>query len=371
VGSRGEGDSSRVPFSGGLLNRPADSGIGHYTKKVQVVVDGRPLVGNRTGIGVHTAEIVRRMPVDPPPLIASHSWIDNRDGLERCVFRVDPFPLGVLWQQIALPRVEADVLWGPHGTLPMTLREPAVVTLHDFTSITMPGRHRLKTILSFNLFIGRSLEMAYRIAAVSRTVADEAIRGFAVTPSKIEIVPNGVDEFFSPGGEGEGDYILFVGTLEPRKGLDDLIATWSSLSERPRLVLCGDPGWGKWIDMAGLEYTGFVSKERLRQLYREARLFVYPSRYEGFGIPPLEAMACGAPVIATRTGAIEEYAGDAAIIIDPGDRDALRRAMQRLIGDRALRDELRARGPLRAARYRWEASARTMTELLTEAAGCA
>ena len=90
-------------------------------------------------------------------------------------------PLGVLWQQLVLPRIATDgVLWGPHGTLPFALRVPAVVTLHDFTSLTAPGRHRLKTIASFNLFIGRSLEKAARIAAVSRTVADEAMRWFGV-----------------------------------------------------------------------------------------------------------------------------------------------------------------------------------------------
>ncbi|HEY8712235.1 MAG TPA: hypothetical protein VIM68_05145, partial [Thermoanaerobaculia bacterium] len=134
-------------------------------QSLNVVIDGRPLVGNRTGIGVHTAEIARRLPFDPPPLIASHASIDDRDGIERCRFRVDRYPLGVLWQQLALPRIDGDVVWGPHGTLPVALRKPSVVTLHDFTSISMPGRHELSTILSFNLFIGRSLEMANRVAA--------------------------------------------------------------------------------------------------------------------------------------------------------------------------------------------------------------
>jgi glycosyltransferase involved in cell wall biosynthesis len=103
-------------------------------------------------------------------------------------------------------------------------------------------------------------------------------------------------------------------------------------------------------------------------LYRRARIFVYPSRYEGFGIPPLEAMACGAPVIATRTGAIPDYAEGAALLINPGDRDALRAAMLRLLGDAKLRDDLGARGVERAKQFRWERSAKLMTELLTEAA---
>lgn len=336
---------------------------------LRVVIDGRPLVGNRTGIGVHTAEIARRLAVEPPPLIASHAEIADRSGLESCAFRVDRFPLGVVWQQFQLPRVDGDVVWGPHGTLPVSLRKPAVVTLHDFSSITMPGRHKLKTIASFNLFIGRSLEIATRVAAVSRAVADEAVRGFGVDRSRIEIVPNGVDPFFTPGGE-ESDYVLFVGTLEPRKGLGDLAAVWWSLPEpRPRLVICGDPGWRTRLpDHPGIELTGFVTRERLRQLYREARAFVYPSRYEGFGIPPLEAMACGAPVIATRTGAIPEYAEGAALLVPPGDLEAIRAALLRLLREPALRDELRAAGSERARRYSWDQSARTMTELLAEAA---
>jgi len=330
---------------------------------MNIVIDGRALVGHRTGIGVHTAEIARRLTFDPPPLIAAHAEIDDRSGLERCRFRIDRAPLGVLWQQLILPRIEADVLWGPHGTLPVASRIPAVVTIHDFTAITMPGRHRLKTILSYDLFIGRSLERAKRVAAVSRAVAEEAVRGFGVPRAKIEIVPNGVDEFFSPG-EGEGDYVLFVGTLEPRKGLADLLDVWRSIPQpKPRLVLCGGAGWGQ-LDVNDAEVTGYVDREQLRALYRGALAFVYPSRYEGFGIPPLEALACGAPVIATRTGAIPEFSDDAALLVDPGDRDALRDALVRVLRDASLRRELRARGPERAKLYRWERSAELMMELL-------
>ncbi len=334
---------------------------------LRVIIDGRSLVPARRGFGVHTAEIAGRLAVSPPPLIASHAEITNRQGIERCRFRVDRAINGIVWQQIVLPRIaDADVLWGPFGTIPLALRIPSVVTLHDFSSITMPGAHRLKTIASFDLFIGRSLDRTQRIAAVSHAVAEEAVRWFGVSRAKIEIVPNGVDEFFRPGSDEE-DFILFVGTLEPRKGIDLLLEAWRSLPEpRPPLVLCGGEGWGVAMP-EGVQVTGWVDRERLRGLYQRARLFVYPSRYEGFGIPPLEAMACGAPVIATRTGAIAEYADGAAMLIDPGDGDALRAAMLRLLGDPALRRDLRARGIERAREYRWDRSARHMTELLAEA----
>jgi len=333
-----------------------------------VTIDGRALVGNRTGIGVHTAEIAQRL--TQPPIIASHEEIVDRTGLDRCSFRVNPTTLGVVWQQLVLPRIATEgVLWAPHGTLPLALRIPSVATLHDFTSLTMPRRHRAKTVLSFNVFIGRSLQMATRVAAVSRTVADEAVRWFGVSRSRIEIVPNGVDRYFSPEGDEE-DYVLFVGTIEPRKGLDDLLAVWESIPfPKPRLVLCGDAGWGDVALPRDAEVTGYVDRARLRSLYRHARAFVYPSRSEGFGIPPLEAMACGAPVIATRTGAIPEYAGEAALLVDPGDRTALRDALVRVLRDRSLRDDLRARGIERARSYTWDRSAALMTTLLAEAGG--
>src|ERR1700686_2507659 len=117
---------------------------------------------------------------------------------------------------------------------------------------------------------------------------------------------------------------------------------------------------------AGVEVPGYVDRELLRALYRVARAFVYPSRFEGFGIPPLEAMACGAAVIATRTGAIPDYAGDAALLVAPGDVQGLYDALTRLLRDAPLRRELRARAAERASHYRWEASAATMTRLFEE-----
>ena len=241
--------------------------------ELRVLIDGRPLVPPRSGIGVHTAEIARRLDVSPPPLIASHTQIVNKEGLEHCRFRVDRAPNGILWQQFVLPRItDADVLWGPHGTMPVASRLPCVVTLHDFSSITMPGAHLFRTIVSFDLFITRSLDRARRIAAVSRAIAEEAVRWFGVRRSAIEIVPNGVDEFFAPGGS-EGDYILFVGTLEPRKGIDDLLAVWGSLPEpRPRLILCGDAGWRVRLEvLAPLASTGGRIRLRVSVALRRIR----------------------------------------------------------------------------------------------------
>lgn len=348
---------------------------------LRIGVDGRPLVGNRTGIGVHTAEIASRLANRDTVVIASHAAIADTARMDRCRFVVDASPLGVLWQQTKMSRVmrreECDVVWGPHTTLPLTLDLPAVVSLHDLTSITMPHRHRLRTILSFNLFVRPSLERAAWIAADSKVSAEEVIRGFGILPAKIEVVHNGVDDFFSPGDVAREDFIFYAGTLEPRKGLPDLLAAWRSIGRSPRLVLAGDPGWGgspflqgerEAMESGRLAVRGFVSREELRDLYRRCALFVYPSHYEGFGLPPLEAMACGAPVLTTTGGAIPEVVGNAAEIVRPGAPDVLARAMRRLLASTARREELREAGLLRAAEFSWDRSARRMGELLSDAA---
>jgi len=361
---------------------------------LRVVIDGRPLVGRRTGIGVHAAEIASRLGVTPSPLIASHAEIDDKQGIESCRFDVRDARSGVTWQHLELPRVarddESDVLWGPHGTLPLRPGLPAVSSIHDLSSITHPGGHRLKTILSFNVFIGRSLAQASEIAAVSRRTAEDLMRGFAVDPRRITVVPNGVDPFFSPGPDpsppgssgpwplsSRSPYILYVGTFEPRKGIPDLLYAWLSLpASRPMLVLCGDTGWGRIEGLEGLRsehprdivVLDFVDRPTLRELYRQALVFVYPSRHEGFGLPPLEAMACGTPVLSTATGAIDDYLGEGGIVVAPGDRNALARQLRRLCESSALRGELRQGGVGRAQSYRWERSAGLMTELLARAA---
>lgn len=350
---------------------------------MRLVIDGRPLVGRRTGIGVHAAEIASRLKAAVPPLVASHAEIEDRSGIEHLRFRVDRSPLGVLWQQTRLARVvaeEGDVLWGPHGTLPLNLRSRSVITIHDLTSLTLPLKHKLKTLASFNLLIARSIEQASQIVAVSRATADEVMRGFGIAPGRIAVVPNGVSDFYSPApvaelpfGLAAESYLLYVGTVEPRKGVGELIEAWSALrAPRPRLVICGDLGWGYRSVLRMIEAhpereaiiaSGYLPAPQIRDLYRGALAFAYPSHYEGFGLPPLEAMASGAAVVTTTGGAIPEVVGDAALTVPPGDARALTTALQRLVDDVTLRHEIRERGLARSRAFTWDRSAALMQQL--------
>jgi glycosyltransferase involved in cell wall biosynthesis len=293
----------------------------------------------------------------------------------------------VVWQQTRLRGVaredKAELLWGPHGTLPLGLKIASVATIHDLTSLTMPLKHRMKTLASFNLLIARSIHAASHLACVSKATADEVMRGFDVEASRITIVPNGVDPFFAPGEDRElpfglehGDYILYVGTLEPRKGLDELITAWEGMRPALRLVLCGGYGWGTTSLLRRIEHhprrpeiivSGYLDRTMLRALYRHAALFAYPSHYEGFGLPPLEAMACGTPVVTTRAGAIPEVVGDAALLVPRSDAAALRSAMEKIRQEESLRGSLRERGLARARQFTWKASAAAMMDAIGKA----
>ena len=139
------------------------------------------------------------------------------------------------------------------------------------------------------------------------------------------------------------------------------------LRPRPRLVLCGDAGWGMRIEREeGLEITGYVTRERLRDLYRRARVFVYPSHYEGFGLPPLEAMASGTPVITSNQSSLPEIVGDAAVLVDPYEPDAIYGAMRRVLTEPALAQSLSERGLARVKEFSWARSVRRVREIYDE-----
>jgi glycosyltransferase involved in cell wall biosynthesis len=234
---------------------------------MRVVVDGRALVPP-DGIGVHTAEIAGRLGVTPT--IASRQ-ITSKQGIEHCQFRVAARQR-ILWQQLCCRAPPTQTSCGDRTARFDRAQDPSVVTLHDFTSLTMPGDAFLER-LRRSTFHQRGLDRAKRVAAVSKSIASEAMRWFGVPPNLIRSCRT-ESTSFHPGGDRD-DYILFVGTLEPRKGIEDLAAVWSSLL-RPRLVLCGDPEWGVRVP-EGVEVTGWMDRD-LRRLYQRARCCL-PSRY--------------------------------------------------------------------------------------------
>jgi len=248
---------------------------------------------------------------------------------------------------------------------PLRPRIPTVVTVHDLAVLRHPAAFPRWTRSYAPLLIPRVLRAAHRVIAVSEFTASELQTLLRVPREKIHVVPNAVDDTFSPDGpRADGDYVLVVGTLEPRKNLARAIEAAAQIGVALRVV--GAPGWGG-VEARGANVTwlGSVDDDELARQYRGALCVVYPSVYEGFGLPVLEAMACGAAVVTSAGGATAEVAGDAAVLVDPLDVGAISDGIEAAI---AGRETLRPRGIERARRFSWDEAARLTQAVYEDAA---
>jgi len=260
--------------------------------------------------------------------------------------------------------------------VPPAFRGPAVVTVHDLSFERHPGLMSPRDLLLFRTFVPRSARRAERVFAVSERTKRDLVDRYRIAEDKIVVTPNGVDPIFRPdgGAPGRPPYALFVGGIQPRKDPVSAIEALGRLNGNLSLVLVGAEKRGgqdvrRAIRRLGLdrrvELTGHLEREELAALYRGAACLVFPSRYEGFGLPVLEAMASGTPVVAAAAGAVPEVAGDAAVLVEPGDPAALAAGIERALADR---ERLVAAGLERARRFSWAETARltlaTYRELL-------
>ena len=295
-----------------------------------------------------------------------------------------------LWRQAFLPlwlaRRKPDVLWAPESVLPRWSPVPTVATIHDLASLRLPGIKSEAHVRGVRTEVARSARRATRVIAVSQTTADDLRDHFGLSGETVRVVPNGVDDVFVPGDRGaarqavqnrwgvSAPFVLHVGALEPRKGLDVLIeaAALAAGDGAPwRVVLAGMAGFdGERIEAAAREsgacdLLGSVTDPELVELLRAADAFAAPALYEGFGIAPLEAMACGTPaVIAAGSGGLEEISGPAAMVVGERTPEAWRDALEQVL---KRPPELIERGLRHAARYRWPAVAAKTRAVLAEA----
>ncbi len=242
---------------------------------------------------------------------------------------------------------------------PIRSRVPVVVTVHDLAVLRYPEAFRPWHRTTGRLALRSSVRAADAIVAVSEFTRDELVELLGVPAERIRVVRNGVEPVFSPdGSRAEGDYVLGVGTLEPRKNLARVVEA-ARLAEVDLRVV-GAAGWGG-VTVPG--WVGRVPDEELALLYRGARCLVYASLYEGFGLPVLEAMASGVPVVTSRGGATEEVAGGAAVLVDPRDPQAIAAGIAEATSRRA---ELIPRGIERAREFTWAAAADAVETLWRE-----
>jgi glycosyltransferase involved in cell wall biosynthesis len=275
------------------------------------------------------------------------------------------------WYLEVLPRRASrdrvDVLHCPTHRAPVRSQVPLVVTFHDLAVLRHPGTFNRWTRTYSRLTLPRVARTARRLIAVSEFTKRELLELLDVPEEKVRVVPNAVGPPFALEGDAaDGDYVLAVSTLEPRKNLPRLVDAFQRAHLNGcRLLVAGARGWGGvQLDGDGVNWLGQVGDEELARLYRGARCVAYVSLYEGFGLPVLEAMACGAPVVAARTAAAEEVSGGAAVLVDPLDPDAIAAGLAEAV-DR--RDELRAQGLERARAFSWADAARATVEVYREA----
>ena len=320
---------------------------------MRVGVDTSPLVQTRAG----TARVVRGL----------LGALRDRPGLDLELLsfggdgRVSSVVRDALWYPIGLKRRAGalDVLHCTTFRGPVGASVPTVVTVHDLAILRAPEAFPRWHRLYGKAGLDRVLRAADAVVAVSEFTRSEVAELADVPAERICVVPNGVDAVFTPDGpRTEGDYVLVVGTLEPRKNLRRAVDAAREAGVELRVV--GARGWGG-VDVEG--WVGEIPDAELAALYRGARCVVYPSLYEGFGLPVLEAMACGSPVVTSSATAMEEVAGGAAVLVDPLDASAIAAGIQEAIERRV---ELVPLGIARARAFPWSRAADAVEALWRE-----
>lgn len=365
---------------------------------MRIVFDGTAFLDRRTGVGVFLNEVARRL-VRRPDLevgafamtLLGYGAFEKRVPLGVHAF-TRPIPAPQLrrrWAEADDPVIEwwtgsADVFHGPNFLVPPTRDAVEIVTVHDLTPFHFPEMCT-EEVLHYPRYIERAAARGAWIHTVSHHVAAEVREHFAVDPERVVVVPNGVVSVpaADPGRgralAGGHPYVLAVGTIEPRKDHPSLIRAFDLVAETQpelRLVIAGGDGWGIEAFDAALASArhgdrvvrlGWVSDADRMALLHGAELLAYASVYEGFGLPPLEAMSAGIPVVATAAGAVPEVVGDAAEVVAVGDVEGLATGIESVLTDRARRDDLVARGHANVGRYSWDATADGLVELYRRA----
>ena len=368
---------------------------------MRVAIDARKL--HDFGIGTYTQNLLRhlaRIDGETEYVLLCHA----RDlGAGRQLgpnFRtvLEPSANYSIREQIHVPwvlrRERPDVFHSPHYVLPPAVRCRSVVTIHDCIHLMFPQYLPNRAAYAYaKASMWSAARQSSRILTVSEASKRDLLRFFDVPPDKIVVVYNAIDDQFSatPAEDVarvreryqlDHEFVLYVGNVKPHKNLVRLIEAFDKLRGRGfddlKLLIIGDeisklPALRRAVHQYKLHkhvrFLGFLPADTLAVLYRLAKVFVFPSLYEGFGLPPLEAMACGTPVVTSNVSSLPEVVGDAAMLIDPYDVESIADGISRVLSDPALASELRGRGILRAREFSWERSVARTRALYQEVGG--
>jgi glycosyltransferase involved in cell wall biosynthesis len=369
-------------------------------RPLRLAFDATALFDVRTGVGAMARSVLERLAAkDALSVIAFAATWRGRGRLPEMVpsgvaVSSRPMaarPLRELWRRSDLFPIErwtgpVDVVHGPNYVVPPARHAARLATVHDLTPIRFPELCTRDT-LQYPGLLRRALDGGAHIHAVSEFVASEVIDALGADPERVHVVANGIDPVVG-GDPGRGRslaggdrYVLSVATVEPRKDLPSLVRAFDVVAASDsdvRLVVAGQDGWGTDAYEAAVTAArhaprivrlGFVSDDDRAALLAAASVLAYPSRYEGFGLPPLEAMQVGVPVVTTSAGSLPEVVGDAALLVPVGDVDALADALVRALGDDELRARLIAAGLERAKHFSWDRCADGLAAVYAQIAG--
>ncbi|MCX6030229.1 MAG: glycosyltransferase family 1 protein [Chloroflexi bacterium] len=354
------------------------AGIGRYTRELTVALTA--LAPEHT----YTAFFNRAAEARPDPAVAALPRLPVPWGDKPWRLRVMLAHLLRRPQDALLPGV--DLFHGADHLLPYLERIPGVFTLYDLTYLTAQQAHTTLNRLYLTLMAPRFLRAARAVIVISESTRRDALSRYPGDAGKFRVIYGGVSRQFCPAAPHAAAavrqryglperFILAVGTIEPRKNYEALLAAYRALRDRGQtvgLVIAGKKGWRseaffRQLHDLGLEdrvrLLGYVADADLPALYTAAEVFAFPSLYEGFGLPALEAMACGTPVVASNTSSLPEVVGDAGLLVSPRDVAGLTTAIEAALTDAALRADLCARGLTQAGRFTWEATARATLQV--------
>jgi len=377
---------------------PSDQGL------LSVGFDATPLLGQPTGVGAFCAGALSGLSALPEIDVSAFavSW-RRRKGIEGLVppgvgtrQRAMPArPLHAAWGRSRLPPIEwfigrRDVVHGSNFVVPPAAHAARVVTVHDLTVVLYPELCDPPT-LEFPGLVRRAVAEGAWVHTPSQFVADQVVADLSVDPERVRAVHHGIPLLFtgeSPATrppvrlpEGCGRYVLAIGTIEPRKDYPLLVSAFGAVAAAHpdvALVVVGGAGWGAERFLAAVESSpvgsrivrpGYLSDRQLGAILRQASVLAFPSLYEGFGFPPVQAMAAGVPVVATSAGAVPEVVGDGALLVGPGDGDGLAGAISRVLDGGTDIEQLVDRGLRRSQEFTWDACAAGLVALYRDAVG--
>lgn len=365
---------------------------------MRVVVDYRPALRDRSGVGEYVHQTVRafalQYPGDSLTLFTS-SWKDRPEpslaltcpGARVSDHRLPVALLNYAWHRFERPSIEFlaggrfDVAFSPHPLLLPARDAAQIVMVHDLDFLRHPERTHREIRRDYPRLARTHARRAARVIVPSPHTAREVVSQLGVPESRVAVCPPGAPEWrHPPGRPAPAGYVLFIGTLEPRKNVGGLLAAYGRLLARrsavPKLVLAGGAGSdaSTWLEsirdppLAGhVEYIGYVREEDRQRVYAGARVVVLPSYEEGFGMPALEAMSLGIPVIVSRRGNLPELVGDAGLLVDPDDVESIVDAMDRVLHDEGLAAMMADRAAERARQFHWRRTAQAVRDVFADA----